>query len=381
MDRIAYETEPELPYGDWVFNRVATDPGDVAGSVARAAVGSTYTLGLAALVVPTSSGRTARLVSAHRPQVPVLAVSPRLETVRRLNLLFGVQCAQSPTREDFHELLHDCARLAREHGIAASGELIGVTAGLPTRISGRTCSRCIGCRDSTQPLIAVTDVEASSRWYQRLLGCDSAHAVLTPPAARARTGHHQVRDESLVGHLDLDDVGRAAGVEVHRGRDQLVARSGGAEHVELHLDCGEVVTRREVAERLPRADRVGERHPGAAVDEAAGMQVAAIDDHAAAEVLVGDLDRLDAEVGREAVADSLADRLHGDAGIRLGHQPLKVEGPKSPNGSSRSRTACLNPSSRRGAGTRSPRAYGARSRRTRCPAPESCAAPARGRSS
>jgi len=26
-----------------------------------------------------------------------------------------------------------------------------------------------------QPLIAVTDVEASSRWYQQLLGCDSAH--------------------------------------------------------------------------------------------------------------------------------------------------------------------------------------------------------------
>ena len=26
-----------------------------------------------------------------------------------------------------------------------------------------------------QPLIAVTDVEASSRWYQRVLGCDSGH--------------------------------------------------------------------------------------------------------------------------------------------------------------------------------------------------------------
>ena len=26
-----------------------------------------------------------------------------------------------------------------------------------------------------QPLIAVTDVEASSRWYQYLLGCQSAH--------------------------------------------------------------------------------------------------------------------------------------------------------------------------------------------------------------
>ena len=27
----------------------------------------------------------------------------------------------------------------------------------------------------SQPLIAVTDVEASSRWYQQLLGCQSAH--------------------------------------------------------------------------------------------------------------------------------------------------------------------------------------------------------------
>ena len=92
MDRIARETEPELPYGDWVFNRVDTDDTDVASSVARAAVGATYTLGLAAIVVPTRSGRTARLVSAHRPRTPVLAISPRLETVRRLNLLFGVQC-------------------------------------------------------------------------------------------------------------------------------------------------------------------------------------------------------------------------------------------------------------------------------------------------
>ena len=136
MDQIACETEPALPYGTWLFNRVATDNEDVAASVARAAVGSTYTLGLVALVVPTNSGRTARLVSAHRPEVPVLAVSPRAETVRRLNLLFGVRCVQSPDRDDFRELLDDCARLAREDGIAASGDLIGVTAGLPDQKLG-----------------------------------------------------------------------------------------------------------------------------------------------------------------------------------------------------------------------------------------------------
>jgi pyruvate kinase len=136
MDRIARETEPDLRYGDWLYNRVATDASDVASSVARAAVGSTYTLGLAALVVPTRSGRTARLVSAHRPSVPVLAVSPRIETVRRLQLLFGVRCALADEWEGVTMLLDDCARLAKEAGIARSGDLIGITAGLPEQELG-----------------------------------------------------------------------------------------------------------------------------------------------------------------------------------------------------------------------------------------------------
>ena len=136
MDRIARETEPDLPYGDWVFSRVNPDAADVANSVARAAVGSTYTLGLAALVVPTRSGRTARLVSAHRPRVPVLAVSPRIETVRRLNLLFGVQCVIAEEWEGITALLDDCSRLAKEAGVAKSGELIGITAGLPQQELG-----------------------------------------------------------------------------------------------------------------------------------------------------------------------------------------------------------------------------------------------------
>jgi pyruvate kinase len=136
MDRIARETEPDLPYGDWVFNRVETDPADVASSVARAAVGSTYTLGLKALVVPTRSGRTARLVSAHRPRVPVLAVSPRRDTIRRLNLLFGVRCELAEDWTGLTALLDDCARLAKQSRVAASGELIGITAGLPQQELG-----------------------------------------------------------------------------------------------------------------------------------------------------------------------------------------------------------------------------------------------------
>ena len=68
MARIAEETERELPYGEWLVHRTRRASGDVADTVSYGAVGAAYQLGLAALVVPTRSGRTARLVSAHRPR-------------------------------------------------------------------------------------------------------------------------------------------------------------------------------------------------------------------------------------------------------------------------------------------------------------------------
>jgi pyruvate kinase len=130
MDRIARATEPDLRYGEWLFTRTDQATQDVADSVAQGAVGAVYRLGLKALVVPTNSGRTARLVSAHRPNVPVLAVSPYIRTVRRLNLLFGVTAVQSDFGSELRGLLGHCAGLAADHGIAEPGDLVAITAGL-----------------------------------------------------------------------------------------------------------------------------------------------------------------------------------------------------------------------------------------------------------
>ena len=136
MDRIARATEPDLPYGEWLFTRTDQATQDVADSVAQSAVGAVYRLNLAAMVVPTTSGRTARLVSAHRPNVPVLAISPRIETVRRLGLLFGVTAIHSEHETEVRGLLDECAALAAQHGIAQSGDLIAITAGLPNQELG-----------------------------------------------------------------------------------------------------------------------------------------------------------------------------------------------------------------------------------------------------
>lgn len=129
MDRIAGKTERDLPYEHWLRERVA-NTGDVAGAVAQSAVAATYRLDVKAIVVPTRSGRTARLVSALRPRVPIVAVSPRKETVRRLNLLFGVRCHFHGEWEELRALLDDSAQIAKELGVAKAGDLVAITAGL-----------------------------------------------------------------------------------------------------------------------------------------------------------------------------------------------------------------------------------------------------------
>jgi pyruvate kinase len=130
MSRIAEVTERHLPHDEWLARRTRHPQHDVADTLSYSAVVAAYQLDLAALVVPTRSGRTARLVSAHRPRIPVLALSELPSTVRRLNLLFGVTSAQHHEAPTLDELLAGCAERARDLGLAKTGDLIGITAGL-----------------------------------------------------------------------------------------------------------------------------------------------------------------------------------------------------------------------------------------------------------
>ena len=89
-------------------------------------------------MVPTLSGRSARLVSAHRPQVPIYALSPGKETVRRCSLMWGVRASRMRRHEVTEELIHDAVRRVVELGWVKRGERIGITAGLPSGRPGTT---------------------------------------------------------------------------------------------------------------------------------------------------------------------------------------------------------------------------------------------------
>ena len=138
MAAIAERTEGTAPYREWQERRVRRDRRDPAYTIAYTACRAAYELGLAALVAPTLSGRSARLISAHRPTCPIYALSPGRETVRRCGLMWGVQAASMKRYEVTEELVHAAAARVVELGWLKPGERVGITAGLPSGKPGTT---------------------------------------------------------------------------------------------------------------------------------------------------------------------------------------------------------------------------------------------------
>jgi pyruvate kinase len=138
MASIAEHTEHSLPYERWNEERVRRDARDPAYTIAYSACAAARDLGLAALVIPTLSGRSVRLISQHRPNVPIYCLSPERATIRRCNLMWGVQSAFIPRYEVTEEIIARAAERAVELGWVRPGERIGITAGLPSGSPGTT---------------------------------------------------------------------------------------------------------------------------------------------------------------------------------------------------------------------------------------------------
>ncbi len=112
--------------------------GEVSAAIAHAAGRVAAEVGAAVIVCATASGRTARLVAAHRPGVPIVATTPHPEVARRLGLVWGVFPEVIPAAQDVEELIQASLASVRKVGIASTGDRVVFTAGLPFRESGTT---------------------------------------------------------------------------------------------------------------------------------------------------------------------------------------------------------------------------------------------------
>lgn len=111
---------------------------NIPKSVAHAACILARDLEAAAIVAPTMSGFTAIQLCRYRPEALVLALSPKVETVRRLALYRGCIAHTFPAVGTTDEMIQKASEAALELGIAKPGDIVIITAGHPVWVAGTT---------------------------------------------------------------------------------------------------------------------------------------------------------------------------------------------------------------------------------------------------
>jgi pyruvate kinase len=74
----------------------------------------------------------------ERSAAPIVALTPSIETARRLSLAWGLHCVHTEDAKDLDDVVERAARFAFEEGFAAKGDRIVVTAGVPLGMQGAT---------------------------------------------------------------------------------------------------------------------------------------------------------------------------------------------------------------------------------------------------
>jgi pyruvate kinase len=106
------------------------DPADQrGGAVMRAAVDLATATGAAALIVPTSSGASARACSSHRPALPIVALAHEPRVARQLALEWGVIPSTIPVPASVDELIERAIEQAGTVGSLPAGAGVVLTAG------------------------------------------------------------------------------------------------------------------------------------------------------------------------------------------------------------------------------------------------------------
>jgi pyruvate kinase len=138
MNRIISSTERNPAYQRTVHALTPRPEPTAADAITTAAARVAETIKAAALVTYTMSGSTALRAARERPAVPIMLLTDERATARRFSLLWGAHCVHTSDVSSTQEMVHKACRIAVEERIAANGDQLVITAGVPFGTPGRT---------------------------------------------------------------------------------------------------------------------------------------------------------------------------------------------------------------------------------------------------
>jgi pyruvate kinase len=136
MATIAQKIEAEYPHALLAQRRSTTAHSSIANSIAESAAHMAQALNLELIVTGTTTGNTARHISAFKPHARIIAMTPFIDVARRMALVWGVEAILVEPYRFIETLIDIAEHEVLERGLAKSGDVIAITSGMPVGEGG-----------------------------------------------------------------------------------------------------------------------------------------------------------------------------------------------------------------------------------------------------
>jgi pyruvate kinase len=137
MSRVIIEAEKVL-FDQQITRIRSTGNPTVTEAISQTAYFMAHEVNAKAIVCLTSSGSTARFIARHRPHVPVYAFTDDKRILGQLALSWGTKGFYIPFQTDTDKGISQVHDVLKEQGLAESGDVVVITAGMPLPMKGRT---------------------------------------------------------------------------------------------------------------------------------------------------------------------------------------------------------------------------------------------------
>jgi pyruvate kinase len=138
MQRIATCVEQSLKYEELQQERIKQQKLTITEVIGQSAAQATLALDVKAILAPTESGYTAKMISKYRPSTPVIAVTSHERVQRQLALVWGVQALLSNKASSTDEMIDQAVNAAKQAQLIKKNDTIILTAGVPVGKTGTT---------------------------------------------------------------------------------------------------------------------------------------------------------------------------------------------------------------------------------------------------
>ncbi|MCZ2257990.1 pyruvate kinase [Sporosarcina sp. G11-34] len=138
MEKIALRTEESIDYRSVVSTRRREKHGNMTDAIGQAAAYTAINLKVKAILAPTQSGQTAKMIAKYRPGCPIIALTSSETCSRKLTLVWGIYPIVGSTVTSIDAILEESIEESVKHQYVGHGDVVIITAGVPVGKAGST---------------------------------------------------------------------------------------------------------------------------------------------------------------------------------------------------------------------------------------------------